>query len=254
MDLDRGKEIMTEFKKVGYLKDNLKASPEHTFYHYQLMLPEPLANWDVFDYWEVERVESMSLNLDQSDILFDVGAEHGWMSVVFSKFCQVFLIEPTKEFWPNIYQTWKANKCEAPIGCYSGLMSNKTDDKTYNLFLWPKESKGKLIDQNKYEYINQQSGGIKQMKLDDLVKRSGITPTALTIDVEGAELEVLKGAKKTLIENNLKVWVSIHPDLMLKGFDHEPDHIHDFMEELGYKGEHLATDHEQHWFYTRGDN
>jgi FkbM family methyltransferase len=237
---------MTEFKKVSYLRRG-----ESLDYDFTIMLPVPLADWDVFDYWEYERVRSMHDNLNKDDILFDVGAEHGWMSVVFAKFCDVFLIEPTKEFWPNIYETWKANTKKEPAGCYSGLMSHKTDD-TLEDFSWPKESEGELIDVNKYEYINQNSGNIGQMKLDDLVERSGVIPTAITIDVEGAELLVLQGAKRTLAENNLKVWVSIHPDLMEKSFNHTKNDIHNFMEKLGYSKEYLATDHEEHWLYTKG--
>ncbi len=237
---------MTEFKKVNYLRQG-----ESLNYEYSLMLPVPLADWDVFDYWECERVESMSKNLDRDDILFDVGAERGWMSVVFAKFCSVFLIEPTKEFWPNIRETWKTNIKEEPVGCYSGLIGNNTDDDLRD-FSWPKESKGELIDVNKYEYLNQNSGGIKRMKLDDLVERSGVVPTAITIDVEGAELIVLHGAEKALKENDLKVWVSIHPDLMRKSFRHTEADIHKFMGELGYFGEHLATDHEEHFLFIKG--
>ncbi len=237
---------MTQFKKVKYLRQGESLNYDHIIF-----LPEPLASWDVYDYWERERVRSMQDNLTKKDILFDVGAESGWMSIVFAKFCKVFLIEPTKEFWPNIYQTWKKNIKDQPIGCYSGLMSDRTDEKKNHLFSWPDECKGELIDKNKYEYINNKSKNIKQMRLDDLVKRSGITPTAITIDVEGAELIVLKGSKKTLKENNLKVWVSIHPDLMKKSFGHLPEEIDKFMVKLGYYSKYLATDHERHYLYTK---
>ena len=117
--------------------------------------------------------------------------------------------------------------------------------------VWPKESKGELVSVNRYEYINQHSVGIKQMKLDDLVERSGITPTAITIDVEGAELLVLEGAEKTLTENDLKVWVSIHPDLMEESFNKTKADVHRFMENLGYSKRYLATDHEEHYLYLK---
>ncbi len=236
---------MTEFKKVSYLRQG-----ESLNYDYELELPVPLADWDVFDYWERERVISMRDNLNEEDILFDVGAESGWMSAVFVKFCNIFLIEPMKEFWPNIYETWKANTEKEPVGCYLGLMGNETDDGLED-FSWPKESKGELVDKNRYEYLNRHSADTRKMKLDDLVERSGIIPTAITIDVEGAELIVLHGAEKTLVKNNLKVWVSIHPDLMKKSFRHTKDDVHNFMDKLGYVREYLATDHEEHWFYRK---
>lgn len=233
-------------KKVKYLRQG-----ESFNYDYELMLPEPLASWDVFDYWERERVESMRENLNKDDILFDVGAEHGWMSVVFAKFCKVFLIEPTKEFWPNIYQTWRANNQYEPVGCYSGLLSNKTTDSDIKSFSWPDEIEGVLLKAMKYQLINDKPDDVKELTLDDLVKRSGIIPTGVTIDVEGAELLVLQGAKKTLENNAVKVWVSIHPDLMKKNFDHKPSDIHIFMERLGYLKKYLATDHERHYYYSK---
>ena len=239
---------MTKFKKVNYIKDNLKASPEHTFYHYKLQLPEPLCNWDVFDYWERERIESMHDNLVKKDILFEIGAEHGWMSVILSSFCKMFLIEPTKEFWPNIYQTFEANKCPTPIGCYSGLVGRKTTDNIKD-FSWPDNIHDEMIGANKYEYIDQHSSDIKQMTIDQIVKRSGIVPTALNIDVEGSELEVLIGATQTLKKYHPKLWISIHPDLMLQRHKHTKKKLFNKLEKLGYKSEHLATDHEEHWYF-----
>lgn len=247
MDLDNCK-IMTKFKLVKYIKDNLSASPEHTFYHYQLMLPEPLCNWDVFDYWERERIESLKNNLTNKDILFEIGAEHGWMSVILAGFCKLFLIEPTKEFWPNIYQTFKVNGCPTPTGCYSGLIGSKTTDKTKD-FSWPDNINDEMIGANKYEYLNNHSNDIKQMTIDILVKRSGITPTALNIDVEGSELEVIKGGLKTIKKHHPKLWISIHPDLMLKNHNQRPDKLHKLLESIGYNSTHLATDHEDHWYF-----
>lgn len=236
----------TIFNKVNYLRQGESLNYDHEIY-----LPEPLASWDVFDYWEVERVRSMEANLDKSDILFDVGAEHGWMSVVFAKFCQVFLIEPTKEFWPNIYQTWCKNRAEQPVGTFQGLLGAKSDNGVVLESLWPLATHGELIDKNKYEYLHQHDNSIKTLSLDDLVKLSKVTPTALCIDVEGGELEVLKGSKKTLSKNSLKVWVSIHPDLLKRDYSGKVDDIHKFMKSLGYTGKHIATDHEEHWYYTK---
>jgi len=235
------------WKKINYLRHG-----ETNKYDHQIWLPEPLANWDVYDYWEKERDRSMESKLNKNDILFDIGAESGWMSVVFAKFCKVFLIEPTKEFWANIYQTWIKNRTEMPIGFFSGLIGKETNITEFPEFdKFPHEILDEMIDKNKYQYIHQHSDDIKMMSLDDLVKESGVTPTALTIDVEGGEFDVLIGGSKTLLENNLKVWVSIHPDLLEKDYDNQIDGIHQFMKERGYLGVHLATDHEEHWFYEK---
>lgn len=243
---------MNNWKKVRYIKTS-DAGPfsEHTW-EFEIELPEPLASWDVFDYWEKERVYSMSTHLDRSDVLFDVGAEHGWMSVVFARFCDVFLIEPTKEFWPNIKETWIRNWNVAPIGTFQGLVGNKTDfDQEINFKQWPDAAGGNLIDKNKYQYLHEHESDMKTITIDDLVKRSGVTPTALTIDVEGAELLVLQGAEKTLQIPGMKVWVSEHDDLALRDYGVKPGKIERFMSKLGYRGDVLATDHERHVYYHK---
>lgn len=224
-------------------------------YEYNFTLPVPLADWDTFDYWERQRFHSMRDHLTTSDILFDIGTEQGWCNLIYAQFVgpqNVVLIEPTKDFWPNIRATWGKNyPGVSPLGFYDGLFSNKTTDRRDRelFWRWPAAADGDLIDRNRYQYIHDNDGQIPEITLDRFVLRSGIVPTALTMDVEGAELLVLLGAQETLKDHHPKVWVSIHPDLMARDYGREPEELHAFMADLGYAGEHLATDHEQHWVF-----
>lgn len=236
-----------QWKTVGYLWDEGQP-PE-----YQLVLPEPLASWDVWEYWERPRVHSLCDHLEQGMVLFDIGTEQGWCNLVYAQFVgpeNMVLIEPTQEFWPGIKATWQKNGYPDPAACYDGLLSDKTTDSRTSFDPWPVACDGDLIDRNKYQYVHEHEAGILEMRLDDLVWFGNTVPDAITIDVEGAELLVLHGAENTLREWHPKVWVSVHPDLMARDYGTGPDELHAFMESLGYRGEHLATDHEQHWMYT----
>lgn len=246
-----------EWKRVKYLKEPLTASPEHATWKYEFWLNEPLASWDVFDYWEKERIASMEQNLLWGDVLFDVGTEQGWCNLAYAVIVgpkNMVLIEPTREFWPNIRALWETNFDKTPLAFYDGLFSNKTDDKRRDnrnfMRWWPNSSEGDLIDKNKYQYIHDNPDRIPQMKIDDFVELSGYVPNALTIDVEGAELLVLKGAKKVLSEHKPKLFLSIHPDLGERDYNVKPEQVHQFLKELGYVGQHLATDHEQHYYFA----
>jgi FkbM family methyltransferase len=55
-------------------------------------------------------------------------------------------------------------------------------------------------------------GGIevRVLKLDDYVAAAGLKPTHLKIDVEGAELDVLKGARETLMRCRPVIFLSTH--------------------------------------------
>lgn len=230
-----------QWKSVTYLQRHV------------LKLPRPLADWDVWEYWERARIESMEAHLNTDMVLFDVGTESGWCNLVYARFVNpenMVLIEPTAEFWPNIQATWERNFPETPLACYDGLFSDTTDDKRTGYgHPWPAAADGPLIDRNKYQYIHEHSDGVAQIRLDDFVKRTGVVPGAITMDVEGAELLVMQGASDTLANHRPLVWASVHPDLGERSYGVTPDQVHDYMASHGYRGTHLSTDHEEHWFY-----
>lgn len=232
------------WKQVKYLRQG------QTFeYDYHFWLNEPLASWDVWDYWERERIESMRTHLKRGDILFDIGTEQGWCNLAYARMVgaeNMVLIEPTPEFWPNIKALWEKNFDKQPLAFYDGLMGENTSDKRTSFKSWPDSSTGNLIDRNKYVYLHEEHQDVPEITVDEYVKRTGIVPTALTMDTEGSELLILKGAEKTLRDNDLKVWVSIHPDLGLRDYGVKADDTIAYMKGLGYDSEYLATDHEVH--------
>ena len=237
------------------LKEHDNPPPESQW-RYKLVLPSFLAEWDVFADWEKEHFLSMEKNLKQGDILFDIGTEAGWCNIIYARFCgpeNIILIEPNRDFWPNIKAIWEKNyPGKLPKGCYHGLFSNRTTDKrTVITTQWPGNISNNLMVGLAYKYIHEHGHLIPQIKLDDYVKSTGIIPNALTIDVEGAELLVLQGAENTLKNNTLKVWVSIHPELGEKDYKVGSQQVHDFMLDCGYKSKFLAAPNEEHWYYEK---
>lgn len=240
------------WKEVKYLRQG-----ETRDYDYTFLLPVPLADWDVFDYWERERIESMRTHLKQGDVLFDIGTEQGWCNLAYAQMVgprNIVLIEPTPEFWGNIYRTWVKNigGDKPPLALYDGLFSDKTTDKRDIKYIsehWNDEALGDLVDRNSYRYIHEHGDTVPQITLDDYVSETGIVPDALTMDTEGSELLILRGAEKTLTKHHPKLWVSIHPELGERDYGIKKEDTIGFLESLGYTGEHLATDHEEHWYF-----
>jgi FkbM family methyltransferase len=72
-----------------------------------------------------------------------------------------------------------------------------------------------------------------QLSIDSYCQRRGITPQVIKIDVEGAEIGVLRGAHKTLTRSRPLVILSVHPrEIALAGESLEI--LRDLLDELGY--------------------
>lgn len=247
-------------KKIIKTSDKGPVS-EHT-YKYSLVLPQFLYDWDVYDYWEKERLASLQDNLNFGDVFYDIGAEHGWLSALIAKYIvgaeNMALFEPTPEFWPNIKAIWEANQLASPMFCSQALVGDESTPNAYTHEFstdleWPECAYSDwLVPKLSYRYLHETSHRniTPQITIDEAIKLLLVKPPkAINVDVEGAEIHVMRGAVETLRRDRPLVWVSVHPDLGIKNYNTTPEQFHQFMRSCDYSAEHLATDHEEHWLY-----
>lgn len=250
-----------KWEEVRIHKLNTNGPAENHPYAHQLLLPDFLAKWDVWDYWERERFDSMIRTLTSSDTLFDIGTEFGWWTALLAKVtaAKMVLIEPTPEFWPGIKAVWEKNRLTAPIATVAALVGDTEALADAEGFMghkyqtWPDAAlTGRMIEKTAYRYIHSEDdvADTPMITVDGFVERTGIVPTALTMDTEGAEILILRGAEKTLRTHHPIIWASLHPDLAIRDGYGDVQNVHDFLGGLGYAGEWLATDHEEHWVFT----
>ena len=227
---------------------------------WDLILPDQIADWDAITGWEFSRFDSMEKHLERGMTLVDVGTEHGWISAVYGREFvgpeNMVLIEPGPEMWVNIRKTWQANDLAHPKATWVGFASASTetpegldyDDQSVDG--WPAcayNDDDSETPAMPYRYLSRSVHNTRQVRIDDL----GVGPIdAITVDVEGAELHVMRGASGILNHHRPLVWISIHPDLMWEHARHTPGELLTFMAGHGYRHEHLGTDHEQHWLFT----
>lgn len=213
--------------------------------------------------YEPARTRSMEDHLSYGDVLFDIGVADGWESVIYSQFVgaeNMCLFEPSSTVWTNIKTTWDANNLAKPRSVFWGFVSDRTqltptgaliNDETLEYRDgWPLSAyRDTLIEEMCFRSLLSTANSIPQTTIDDFVARTKIVPTALSIDVEGAELLVLRGAKQTLLDRHPMIWLSLHDLSGAIEYDYHTtkEEIFSFLAACGYKMTWLENYGDSHW-------
>lgn len=230
---------------------------------WELLLPDHRAARPEWPVWEKERLAAIHDEIERwfrpglHPIVFDIGAEEGDFPALYSKWgADVVLFEPNDRVWPNIKAIWDANKLKAPLKTFSGFASSIDDYELKDIEgpIWPQSSRGEVIGDHGFkELADNRNSIIPEIKLDTFCEDLFITPQIITIDVEGSEFEVLKGAEAVLKDTYPTVFVSIHPEFMYHHFKQYTAELVKYMTDLGYTYEILAFDHEFHFCFRPGN-
>lgn len=140
--------------------------------------------------------------LRSNDIFYDIGANVGLYTLPMAKkAAQVISIEPEPEIFNRLEANVKHNNL-TNVRCFNSALGNFTGESTLSLKTFRVGDEGEKIE---------------VIKGDDLIKRYGLPkPTAVKIDVEGAELKVLKGMRGSLSDCKL-LCCEIHSPKVLQG-------------------------------------
>lgn len=224
---------------------------------WDILLPEHRAvrpEWASKDGWEKKRLDHLHDNLkfSQGDTIYYIGAEEGDMAALCQMWgAKVVLFEPNPLVWPNIKAIWDANGLEEPY-VFNGFAANKTEplSETLNFGLgFPESADGDIISDHGFKNLCEADGTIAMVKIDDLVMETRLVPNIISVDVEGAEYEVLRGAKQTLEEYHPRIYLSLHPEFMYEIYGEYATDLRNWIKGLGYKETLIDYQHEVHLFY-----
>lgn len=230
-----------------------------------LLLPQhraERAQWNIENGgWETERIAAMAESIGPGSVVYDIGAEEGDLPALWASWgAEVVLVEPNPLVWPNMKVIFEANDLVGLLrGWFVGFAGEHArlpvgtfqEDYVWDEWgIWPKCAFGSVIGDHGFLVLEERPD-VPVTTVDALAQEWG-APTHITIDVEGAELTVLRGARDVLLGQRPTVFVSIHTDLPwmeLRYPGDTRDSVIAFMNLVGYDGEHLATDHEEHWVF-----
>lgn len=206
--------------------------------------------------WEVERLDSLYMNVGPGDCVYDVGTEEGELTALIASWIGpgdggVCMFEPNCAVWPNVKAVWEHNQLTQPIYAFHGFASAITtcDLRQFQRgFTWPECVNEPMIrahGQAELHDVEANEHNHVQIELDDFAAIM-IPPSVVNIDVEGSELHVLRGCEMILYDMKPLVYVSIHPGMMNE-YGHTEQQLHDYMcNEMKYRAKVLGEDHERH--------
>ncbi|NLO19752.1 MAG: FkbM family methyltransferase [Ignavibacteria bacterium] len=171
----------------------------------------------LFGHYELPLMKYIEKNVKESQVVFDIGANVGFLTLTFSKQAKkngkVYAFEPEPKNFKKLQENVLLNNFQN-ISLNNFAISSINDK--LKLYLSDDNNFGthSLVNErnNSENYVN-----VDTVKLDDFVFQNNIKKIDwMKIDVEGAELDVVNGAKKTLIDLKPNLIIEVISENMKK--------------------------------------
>ena len=168
--------------------------------------------------------------LPKNSSFADVGANCGWYSRIVGAFrgdVNIYCFEPSKKAFFELTKISNFRIFAFPFCC-----SDEDDQKFHSKRRFFRQESGakfmKILKINTRQFL------APSIKLDTFFSRIKTYPEIIKIDVEGAELNVLRGATKSLIHANY-VFVEVNENVNCAQFNYEYDDIYKYLINCRFK-------------------
>lgn len=199
---------------------------------------------------ETEYLSAMLAALRPDDLLYDVGTCVGLVALHAATVCTVVGFEPDPSFYGRTARQLELNPTLA-VEMHQCAISN--ENATLTLY-----TDGAAGNSPSLRHQRGEAGevAVQARSLDGLIFNSGMAPpTALKLDIEGAELLALQGASRLLASafRPRLLFLEVH-DAFLPAFGGTPEGVMGIVERAGYRVTYQAARADQtHYILMRGD-
>lgn len=221
---------------------------------HEIVLPRHRAErpeWYTEQGWEKARLSHMHSTTQPDDKVLYIGAEEGEMCALLQMWgAQVWLVEPNERVWPNVKAIWDANGLRYPAGIFVGFCGRENSGNWIDGVAdkpWPECAYGDVIGDHGFKELR--DPGDRPIVTVDSLALLGFVPDMITMDVEGAEWEVLQGAANTITEHRPRIYLSLHPEFLIDQYGKYSREVRDWIIGYGYQETLLDWKHEAHFVY-----
>jgi FkbM family methyltransferase len=150
---------------------------------------------ELYNPFNAHYYESENTRVVKNDIVLDCGAAEGLFSLLKANKCKkIYAIEPLPDFIKSLKKTFKGFR----------------NVKIIPFALSDKERRGFLSESGISSFLTKKKGiPVKVTSIDNLFYKN-IPVSYIKADLEGSELEMLKGAVKTIKKNRPKIAIAIY--------------------------------------------
>ncbi len=223
--------FLAALKLCKSLPDNLEAQTKDGR-KFQIHLQTGMQT-TVYFLGEYEKVltEIVKSILREGDVCLDVGANFGWYSSLFHKYCgssgEVHSFEPIPPTFEELKQNYELMNSPSNVFINNLALGDKADELTINLFEGLSTGHASMSDQGRDDAVSYKC---KVVTLDSYLNEKNVGDVNfIKVDIEGAEMMFLKGANKLFTQNIPPIWLMEMALQQTKNFGYVPNDLINYL-------------------------